>query len=93
MASLTELVIAKLNLHLSSKNKTIIKQINKYEEKRNKVWIAEHKLSILADALAKDSLDKSADLLKKEADTYRIEIERLEKNIADLISKLEPDAE
>jgi len=92
MASHTEMVLAKLKFVLNSNNKSIIKQINKYEEKRALIANAENGISILATEGEKESLKETAALLRNQEGLLKRERERLEKNIENLISKLEPNS-
>jgi len=91
MASHIEMILAKLNVVLNSSNKAIIKQINKYEQKRAIIADAENGLSILATQFEEESLKDVAALLRTQAELKKTERERIEKNIENLISKLEPN--
>ena len=91
MASQIEMVLAKLNVVLNSSNKGIIKQINKYEQKRATIADAENRLSILATQFEEESMKDLATLLRSQAELKKTERERIEKNIENLISKLEPN--
>jgi hypothetical protein len=86
------MVLAKLKFVLNSNNKSIIKQINKYEEKRALIANAENGISILATEGEKESLKETAALLRNQEGLLKRERERLEKNIENLISKLEPNS-
>lgn len=77
---------------LNSNNKSIIKQINRYEEKRALIANAENGISILATEGEKESLKETAALLRNQEGLLKRERERLEKNIENLISKLEPNS-
>lgn len=92
MASHTEMILAKLNVMLNSNNKAIIKQINKYEQKRAVIANAENGFSILSTQCEKESLKETAILLRSQAKSMKTERERIEKNIESLISKLEPNS-
>jgi hypothetical protein len=92
MTSLIEMILAKLNITLSSNNKDIIKQINRYEQKRAMIAKAENELSILAAQFEKELLKDTATLYRSQAELKKTERERIDRNIERLISKLEPDS-
>lgn len=89
--SLIENVIK--NLYVGSKNKPILKQINKYEAERADVTRREHLAQIIADELERKSMNKSATLIRKEEERLKQERVRIEKLIDELVKQLEPDRE
>lgn len=91
MPTALEIVIGKFKGPLSSKNKAIIKQIDKYEEARMRIVQAENQASVLSAWSGKSGLKETAELIGGQADLLKRERERYEKNISDLIGKLETD--
>jgi hypothetical protein len=92
MPTALEIVVAKFKGPLTSKNKAMIKQINKYEEARTRIVMAENQASVLATWSGKSGLKETAVLLGTQVDLLKRERERYEKNISDLIGKLEADS-
>lgn len=79
------------NLYVGSRNKAILRQINKYEAQRAEALRGEHLAQIIADQLEKDSLPESSALFRNEEERNKQERARYEKLIDDLVKKLEPD--
>lgn len=79
------------NLYVGSKNRGILKQINKYEDLRADVERREHLARVMADWMESESLNTTATTIRKEEEGLRRERVRYEKLIIDLVKQLEPD--
>ena len=66
------------NLFVSSRNKRILKQIDKYEAKRADVLRREHMAEVLSSWMERESLGESAALIRNEEEKLRQERLRFE---------------
>lgn len=87
-----EIILSKFKVHLNSKNKAIIKQINKYEAERADSLRKERLSELLATECVTNSLNDTAELIRMVEKWNKEDRERLDKVIAGLIDKLEPDS-
>lgn len=76
-------------LFAGSKNRGILKQINKYEDLRADVERREHLARVLADWTELESVSETTTTIRKEEEGLRRERVRYEKLIDALVEKLE----
>jgi len=88
MPTALETVIAKFTGKTSSKHRAVIKRINKLEDLRTRVMVAENQFVELAARARKAGLASSADLFEQQAEILKREREGLEKSIIELIDGL-----
>jgi hypothetical protein len=84
MRSVVEKFIESLNVKVTSENRAIIKQINRYEGMRAKAAESEYFDSMIAERYGLDFHKERAEFAKRER-------ERLEGLIEELVGQLRPD--
>ena len=86
-----ENIIRNLNVTLSSKNRGILKRVDKYDAQRADVSRRENLASVLAGELEKSSMTEAAALIRDQERRLKEERERLDRLIDELIAKLTPE--
>lgn len=85
------LVIERLNIKLSSHNKSILKKIDSYERRRTELLMVEYKNNLFAKMCEEDTLAKTGDRFKDQAQLARSEIDRIDRLIDELMKKIKPE--